>query len=838
MAEAVRELLVFLASPGDVEAERGAVREVANRVNANFEDRGVRVRVVGWEQVRPEFGRPQELINPLVYKCDVFIGLLNRRWGSGTGEFSSGFEEEFEAALERRRAGVTPAMGMFFADLPADVLADPGAQLQAVLSFRDRVRTERIALYKQYGSTDNLATEVLDFLTGHVLELADQIGRGGSGDGEAAPTGSIGLGSRGDQPVATSSGAQPEEDASPADGTDNGDTEDSRAEVNSAAAQIADALRGFAEVFDDTERDWSEADRDRVTLVGTAFAVDDKLLGTHHVNRLYRRRDELDLTVGEARTWFRTYFADRGADRAGRTVPVWGVFHPSIEKLDDLDDDLVRMAANDDVRVSRGAVAFLTEHAVRPAGLWPNAPGSGAAVEVNDGERDGQQGESADGRDGSGSTGAGVDEGQEKVDVALRFWEHLYSQMSGVGLAANYMSVVATEADLHFLDALALDGDLDASSKDVVQAVAAWVRGDPKPMVLLAPSRYVEGVDDLVERLLAVVDGVGEPEWESLLDSRNPKLAGRAAVQLIGVGRVEKSDLLGYLKLNNREVDAALVDNARRSANLAAALVTSLRENKGLEHAEERIAGVLAAVTTPEDLRSLETGESYRSTVWIAQTMQDPAGMLEQARAVLDDRADFLDHRVAPLVGEYESLAKHIVADHKRAACVLLANVASEALGEDRSADLDRAIAELVRDDFLTRDAALEAVAALVEESTVDRVPVSVIDGYGVTSHVGMLLAGPLAPSLAALWSSSSVSELQRAAAIWHVRQPDRTDEELEELTYDDDQYVRMAAVDVILGKWSREQVSELLGRYDQQQRQYWYNVIAAMDDHLYGFAD
>lgn len=52
MAQAVRELRVFLASPGDVEAERTAVREVERRINANFEDQGVRVRVVGWEQVR------------------------------------------------------------------------------------------------------------------------------------------------------------------------------------------------------------------------------------------------------------------------------------------------------------------------------------------------------------------------------------------------------------------------------------------------------------------------------------------------------------------------------------------------------------------------------------------------------------------------------------------------------------------------------------------------------------------------------------------------------------------------------------------------------------------
>ena len=39
------------------------------------------------------------------------------------------------------------------------------------------------------------------------------------------------------------------------------------------------------------------------------------------------------------------------------------------------------------------------------------------------------------------------------------------------------------------------------------------------------------------------------------------------------------------------------------------------------------------------------------------------------------------------------------------------------------------------------------------------------------------------------------------------------------------------------LGRWSREPVIKLLDRYEDQQRPYWYNVIAAMGGHLYGYA-
>src|SRR4051812_39291826 len=84
--------------------------------------------------------------------------------------------------------------------------------------------------------------------------------------------------------------------------------------------------------------------------------------------------------------------------------------------------------------------------------------------------------------------------------------------------------------------------------------------------------------------------------------------------------------------------------------------------------------------------------------------------------------------RSAPLLDEYEALANHIVADCKRSACVLLTNVASHETVADRAVDLDRSVAELGREDHRTRDAALSAVVALVNESTADRVPIALID--------------------------------------------------------------------------------------------------------------
>jgi hypothetical protein len=833
VAEAVRELRVFLASPGDVDAERAAVREVADRINANFEERGVRVRITGWERVRTELGRPQELINPHVYKCDVFIALLNRRWGSDSGIYSSGFEEEFEVALERRQDGGTPAIGMFFAELQAEALADPGRQLEKVIAFQDRVRTDKLGLYKQYGSTDHLATEVLDFLTGHALELAAQTEEG-SGDLGAGASPSSPYGGLDRQRSASTTPQIVDEVAQAGDDI----VEGSKQEADDAGRQIACALRAFASSFDAPIGDLgTSAVRDRVTLVGTAFALDDKLLGTHHVNRLYKRRDDLRLTNGEWWTWLRTYFADRHADRATRTIPIWGLFHPRDTDTADIHDDLMMMATHDDRRVARGALAFMTEHRVRPPRLWATPPEDeaqrGAALDETTSQGDAPaadlRGESNDAKD------VVV---RAATDVAVSSWVSILEQLPGVGVAANYLIAVATEADLDLLEALAAAEELDESSRQVVNAIVESLRGDARILATMAPSRYVEDTDALVDHIHHRIPELGETEWEALLKSRNLKLAVPAALELVGLGGFTEKRILALLKLNEAEVDAALAAQALDDSDLLAILVSLLQDSqKGLDEREQRTARLMAAAVPLQAIRELVDMErSYRLAAWEALTIQDPQGMAEQAREVLDDRSEFFNAKVADLREDYPALAENVFAEGRRAACTLLSNPALQATNEEREFDLARVIDELRRDDFRTHQEALSAIAALVDEATVDRVPLAVVDGYWVTDHVDELLSGPLAAALSSQWRTSSVSDLRTAAARWYIEQPKRTDEELEAATYDDDMSVRMTAIDLILTRWNRDQVLALLKRYDEQDRPWWYNVIAAIDEHLYGF--
>jgi len=156
---------VFLASPGDLQEERQRFPEIiteVNRIKANA--RGIQLEAVGWEDALPGVGRPQELINRDLEKCDLTVMLLWKRWGSPTGKYTSGFEEEYELARSLNETRGRPVMWLYFRDPPDDMLTDPGEQLKKVLDFRDRIEKERKFFYRPYESVDKWARSLREHL--------------------------------------------------------------------------------------------------------------------------------------------------------------------------------------------------------------------------------------------------------------------------------------------------------------------------------------------------------------------------------------------------------------------------------------------------------------------------------------------------------------------------------------------------------------------------------------------------------------------------------------------------------------------------------------------------
>ena len=123
---------------------------------------------MAWEDRRPGFGRPQAQINEYVDVCDLFLGILWRRWGSPTGEFTSGFEEEFELAVRRRRQSESPEIWMYFKSVEGT--SDLDEQLLRVLNFREDLKQKNELLFREYCTTDEWRETCYDDLLKYVLE--------------------------------------------------------------------------------------------------------------------------------------------------------------------------------------------------------------------------------------------------------------------------------------------------------------------------------------------------------------------------------------------------------------------------------------------------------------------------------------------------------------------------------------------------------------------------------------------------------------------------------------------------------------------------------------------
>jgi len=154
-------LNVFIASPGDLNQERERFRNVLGEVNTlKAHSLGLHLEPLGWEDTVPGKGRPQALINADIERADLFVLALWTRWGTPSGAYSSGTEEEFELARQLHQAVGKPEMWVYFKDVPPAMRADPGEQLQKVLAFRQRIQDERSFLYRTFIDSDDWTSQL------------------------------------------------------------------------------------------------------------------------------------------------------------------------------------------------------------------------------------------------------------------------------------------------------------------------------------------------------------------------------------------------------------------------------------------------------------------------------------------------------------------------------------------------------------------------------------------------------------------------------------------------------------------------------------------------------
>jgi hypothetical protein len=162
----------FLASPGDLQEERQAVRDVVDEFNESWANElGYQVELIGWEETIAGFGRPQHLINQDLDRCDLFLGMIWKRWGTPpdrNGKFCSGFEEEFERSMERRGETGAPEISLFFKKVPEEFMLDPGDDLKKVLDFQKAVVASKQILFQSFSTVRDVEMLVRKCVTAYV----------------------------------------------------------------------------------------------------------------------------------------------------------------------------------------------------------------------------------------------------------------------------------------------------------------------------------------------------------------------------------------------------------------------------------------------------------------------------------------------------------------------------------------------------------------------------------------------------------------------------------------------------------------------------------------------
>lgn len=790
MPAEVTTLKVFIASPSDLDAERATLRKLEASLNVAFASAKLAVRFTGWEEVPPGYGRPQAKINPLVDECDIFIGLLRRRWGTATGEHESGFLEEYErASLRRKEGGAEPEIALYFAAISRGEIDDAGPDLRKVLKFKKKVENEHIALYDFFTSPEDLGVKVKDLLNRHLIDrLLEQ----------QTPT----------TPEGATTG-KPDEHVPTARGPQTSELDEAGAQINA----VLDTLRALVHRLPPE----APLDQDRLELIGTSLGRDDTTLGAHLTNRLYRRRRELHLIVAEHRCWFHTLLEDVGLrpDPASRVIPGWAL---SRSTDPDLPHAFVRYATLDN-HAGAGALRSLHRLHLRPDDLWPADLGGKSTA----------SGDQPDTRETDPSN-----------QTRARTWAALLNNNVSRDVATDYLLQDADSSDSttlaaldKFLGHIHSSPDLNEESRKLLEGFRQALAGEPDSLADLL--RYKSGDNAqwrLVERNLDKVSPDLINELANLTYNRRAKVSAIRAG--LATGALTEKTLTDLLNKDDLEISDLLVESARDNPEIALEWVALMANSDKKLSPLETEAPIIAYGVPIDVIKHMNATSDLTVTPWAALTYALPEEMTHEAREVLRTDAAALRTEFEPtLGGEHQTLLNYLAEEQNRAAAHLLAR--SGSTSDEDLALILQWVGRSVSHGFF-RDYVWRILVLAADDSNLTQISDAIRPHHAVSGFRQGIdyFATQLAPVLAELTIDGTDRGLRDKARVWHTNQPDRTNEELRAALYDESSDVRITAAQGLVQRLEREELATLQDEYPDVEGQFWYNVIALFDEHLY----
>jgi tetratricopeptide (TPR) repeat protein len=136
-----RLVRIFVASPGDVEAERDALARTVKELDRTLGPvHNLSLRLLRWEEdTWPGFGRDgQDVINAEIGEYDIFVSVMWKRLGTPTPRAASGTVEEFDRAYSRWELHGLPKLMLYFNRQPID--PNELEQIEQVNAYKKAVR--------------------------------------------------------------------------------------------------------------------------------------------------------------------------------------------------------------------------------------------------------------------------------------------------------------------------------------------------------------------------------------------------------------------------------------------------------------------------------------------------------------------------------------------------------------------------------------------------------------------------------------------------------------------------------------------------------------------------
>lgn len=169
MSNKIKNVRIFIGSPGGLEEERQTAHDIAEEINKNNSDHWrCQLKLVGWEDTIPGHHRPQDKINEDLDRCDYFLGVLWNRWGSKTSTkkngYTSGFHEEYCRAKNHIDNGSMKDLAIFFKNVESPTGMKPDDDFKKVLNFRQKLIKEKKTLFKDFANIDIFRTLVREQL--------------------------------------------------------------------------------------------------------------------------------------------------------------------------------------------------------------------------------------------------------------------------------------------------------------------------------------------------------------------------------------------------------------------------------------------------------------------------------------------------------------------------------------------------------------------------------------------------------------------------------------------------------------------------------------------------